>query len=53
MGFADLGSDAGLAMLNSWVTTRSYISGYVPHPLFSSPRTLYDEMYLVRVDEAA
>ena len=29
MGFADLLSDAGLTMLDNWVTTRSYISGYV------------------------
>ncbi|ROV88126.1 hypothetical protein VMCG_10428 [Cytospora schulzeri] len=28
MGFADLVSDAGLSMLNSFLTTRSYISGY-------------------------
>ncbi|KPM38947.1 hypothetical protein AK830_g7634 [Neonectria ditissima] len=28
MGFADLLSDAGLTMLNSWLTTRSYISGF-------------------------
>lgn len=28
MGFADLLTDAGLAMLNSWLTTRSYITGY-------------------------
>jgi len=30
MGFTDLISDAGLTMLNSWVTTRSYIVGYTP-----------------------
>jgi len=30
MGFTDLVSDAGLAMLNSWVKTRSYIVGYTP-----------------------
>jgi len=30
MGFADLASDAGLTMLNSWLTTRSYIVGYSP-----------------------
>ncbi|MCJ1328314.1 Translation elongation factor 1 beta [Thelotrema lepadinum] len=30
MGFADLVTDAGLTMLNSWVTTRSYIVGYGP-----------------------
>jgi len=30
MGFADLVSDAGLHMLNSWLTTRSYIVGYAP-----------------------
>lgn len=30
MGFADLQSDAGLTMLDNWVTTRSYISGYAP-----------------------
>lgn len=28
MGFADLLTDAGLVMLNSWLTTRSYITGY-------------------------
>ncbi|KAL8831362.1 MAG: hypothetical protein Q9170_005325 [Blastenia crenularia] len=30
MGFADLVTDAGVSMLESWVTTRSYISGYGP-----------------------
>jgi len=30
MGFTDFVSDAGLAMLNSWLTTRSYITGYGP-----------------------
>jgi len=30
MGFADLVSDAGLAVLNNWVKTRSYIVGYTP-----------------------
>ncbi|MCJ1470364.1 Translation elongation factor 1 beta [Pseudocyphellaria aurata] len=30
MGFADFLSDAGLKMLNSWLTTRSYIVGYGP-----------------------
>ncbi|KAI9670701.1 MAG: Translation elongation factor 1 beta [Alyxoria varia] len=30
MGFADLVSDAGLTMLDKWVTTRSYIAGYSP-----------------------
>ncbi|CAG9970872.1 unnamed protein product [Clonostachys byssicola] len=30
MGFADLLTDAGLATLNSWVTTRSYIVGHSP-----------------------
>ncbi|KAL8724227.1 MAG: hypothetical protein Q9166_008072 [cf. Caloplaca sp. 2 TL-2023] len=30
MGFADFLSDAGLTMLESWVTTRSYIAGYGP-----------------------
>lgn len=30
MGFADLVSDAGLSMLNGWLTTRSYIVGYGP-----------------------
>lgn len=30
MGFTDLLSDAGLSMLNSWVTTRSYIVGDAP-----------------------
>ncbi|KAL7896283.1 EF-1 guanine nucleotide exchange domain-containing protein [Trichoderma sp. SZMC 28014] len=28
MGFTDLLTDAGLAVLNSWVSTRSYIVGY-------------------------
>lgn len=32
MGFTDLVSDAGLAMLNNWVKTRSYIVGYVNTP---------------------
>ncbi|KAL8701407.1 MAG: hypothetical protein Q9201_004921 [Fulgogasparrea decipioides] len=30
MGFADFLTDAGVSMLESWVTTRSYISGYGP-----------------------
>ncbi|MCJ1372291.1 Translation elongation factor 1 beta [Loxospora ochrophaea] len=30
MGFADFVSDAGLTMLNNWLTTRSYITGYGP-----------------------
>ncbi|KAF6844727.1 elongation factor 1-beta [Colletotrichum musicola] len=30
MGFADLLTDAGAAMLNSWLTTRSYIVGHTP-----------------------
>jgi len=30
MGFADLLTDAGLTVLNSWLTTRSYIIGYAP-----------------------
>jgi len=30
MGFADLLTDAGLAVLNGWLTTRSYIVGYAP-----------------------
>jgi len=30
MGFADLVSDAGVHVLNSWLTTRSYIVGYAP-----------------------
>ncbi|KAI0013457.1 hypothetical protein F4779DRAFT_613607 [Xylariaceae sp. FL0662B] len=30
MGFVDLLSDAGLALLNSWLTTRSYITSYSP-----------------------
>ncbi|KAL8810475.1 MAG: hypothetical protein Q9200_002547 [Gallowayella weberi] len=30
MGFTDFLSDAGLSMLESWVTTRSYIAGYGP-----------------------
>jgi len=30
MGFADLLTDAGIATLNSWLTTRSYILGYAP-----------------------
>ncbi|KAL7785852.1 hypothetical protein V8C37DRAFT_393566 [Trichoderma ceciliae] len=28
MGFTDLLTDAGLALLNSWVSTRSYITGF-------------------------
>jgi len=28
MGFSDLLADAGLALLNSWLQTRSYITGY-------------------------
>ncbi|KAH8598923.1 elongation factor 1-beta [Bisporella sp. PMI_857] len=28
MGFTDLVSDAGLTVLNSWLTTRSYVVGY-------------------------
>ncbi|PMD55840.1 uncharacterized protein K444DRAFT_616913 [Hyaloscypha bicolor E] len=30
MGFTDLLTDAGLTVLNSWLTTRSYIVGYAP-----------------------
>jgi len=30
MGFTDLVSDAGSSVLNSWLTTRSYITGYGP-----------------------
>merc|ERR1712054_58743 len=30
MGFTDLVSNAGATMLNSWLTTRSYINGYAP-----------------------
>jgi len=30
MGFTDFLSDAGLLLLNSWATTRSYIIGYAP-----------------------
>ncbi|KAJ5814016.1 uncharacterized protein N7503_000766 [Penicillium pulvis] len=30
MGFADLLSDSGLTVLNSWLTTRSYIVGFSP-----------------------
>ncbi|KAI9051040.1 hypothetical protein LZ554_005148 [Drepanopeziza brunnea f. sp. 'monogermtubi'] len=30
MGFVDFLTDAGLATLNSWLTTRSYIVGYSP-----------------------
>ncbi|RYP37696.1 hypothetical protein DL767_002807 [Monosporascus sp. MG133] len=30
MGFTDLLSDAGLTVLNSWLTTRSYIVGFSP-----------------------
>lgn len=29
MGFTDLVSDAGLSVLNSFLSTRSYIVGYV------------------------
>jgi len=30
MGFTDLVSDTGLTVLNSWLTTRSYIVGFTP-----------------------
>jgi len=30
MGFADVLTDAGLSVLNSWLTTRSYVVGYNP-----------------------
>ncbi|KAK0645353.1 Elongation factor 1-beta [Lasiodiplodia hormozganensis] len=30
MGFTDFVSDAGLTLLNNWVSTRSYIVGYAP-----------------------
>ncbi|KAI4174771.1 MAG: hypothetical protein LQ343_002142 [Gyalolechia ehrenbergii] len=30
MGFVDFMTDAGMSMLESWVTTRSYVSGYGP-----------------------
>ncbi|KAL8953448.1 MAG: hypothetical protein Q9222_000695 [Ikaeria aurantiellina] len=30
MGFADFLTDAGVSMLESWLTTRSYIAGYGP-----------------------
>ncbi|KAB5585668.1 hypothetical protein GE09DRAFT_1210266 [Coniochaeta sp. 2T2.1] len=30
MGFTDLVSDAGLAILNNWLLTRSYVVGYTP-----------------------
>ncbi|KAJ1331530.1 elongation factor 1-beta [Microdochium nivale] len=30
MGFTDLLTDAGSAVLNSWVNTRSYVNGYAP-----------------------
>jgi len=30
MGFADVLTDAGLTILNNWLTTRSYIIGYAP-----------------------
>ncbi|EMR72338.1 hypothetical protein MGN70_005380 [Eutypa lata] len=30
MGFTDLLTDAGLTVLNSWLTTRSYVVGYSP-----------------------
>ncbi|PYH65804.1 elongation factor 1-beta/delta [Aspergillus vadensis CBS 113365] len=30
MGFTDLHSDSGLTVLNSWLTTRSYIVGFSP-----------------------
>jgi len=30
MGFSDLVSDAGLTILNNWLTTRSYITGHTP-----------------------
>jgi len=30
MGFTDFLTDAGLTVLNNWLTTRSYITGYAP-----------------------
>ncbi|KAI2468071.1 putative elongation factor 1-beta [Annulohypoxylon bovei var. microspora] len=30
MGFTDLLTDAGSAVLNGWLTTRSYVTGYAP-----------------------
>jgi len=30
MGFTDFVSDSGLTLLNSWLTTRSYVTGYGP-----------------------
>ncbi|KAM7191145.1 elongation factor 1-beta [Naviculisporaceae sp. PSN 640] len=30
MGFTDLLTDAGLTVLNNWLLTRSYVSGYTP-----------------------
>jgi len=30
MGFTDFVSDGGLTLLNNWLKTRSYISGYTP-----------------------
>ncbi|KAI6965409.1 hypothetical protein KC335_g7063, partial [Hortaea werneckii] len=30
MGFLDFASDAGMALLDNWVKTRSYIVGYSP-----------------------
>jgi len=30
MGFTDFATDSGLSLLNSWLTTRSYIVGYSP-----------------------
>ncbi|MCJ1308040.1 Translation elongation factor 1 beta [Agyrium rufum] len=33
MGFTDFMTDAGMKMLESWLTTRSYIVGFIPSPL--------------------
>lgn len=56
MGFTDLVSDAGLAVLNSFLSTRSYITGYVhdrfPLPPFGDAEHLFYMMIpMVRVSE--
>ncbi|KAK4124295.1 hypothetical protein N657DRAFT_571835 [Parathielavia appendiculata] len=39
MGFTDLLSDAGLTVLNNWLLTRSYITGYAFTDLVHPPRS--------------
>jgi hypothetical protein len=54
MGFTDFLSDSGLTLLNNWLKTHSYITGYVSTSILCSPASpLKDENNLVRVDEAA